>query len=122
MFLQNSIALTKCDIRMQKASCFLLQNAIVLLQIETVITKCVDFIMKCRSYYKMRHLWQNGSVMPIGLVCAIKPQGKGSQCYFNVSMFKLYFETYVISNMTCSTSTRSTCRITIYNILRLLLV
>ena len=41
MFLQNAIALTKCEIRMQNASCFLLQNAIVLLQIEAVITKWV---------------------------------------------------------------------------------
>ena len=41
---------------------FLLQNATVLLQIATVITKYIDFIKKCDSYYKMRRLLQNALV------------------------------------------------------------
>ena len=55
--------ITKCDNSLsQNASDFLLHNAIVLLQIATVMTKCVHFITKCDSYYKLQRLLQNASV------------------------------------------------------------
>ena len=87
------------------------------------ITKCDSFIKNKDSYFKMRRFYykmpqllQNASFMSkcvtihiiTGLVCATKSQGKCCQCYFNVSMLKLYFESYVISNMICSTSARPT--------------
>ena len=41
---------------LQNASGFLLENATVLLQNTVVITRCIDFITKCGSYYKMQFL------------------------------------------------------------------
>ena len=55
--------ITKCDNSLsQNASDFLLHNAIVLLQIATVMIKCVHFITKCDTYYKLQRLLQNASV------------------------------------------------------------
>ena len=52
----GSCCITKCDKNLfQNMSDFLLQNGTVLLQTETVITKC-------DSYYEMRRLLQNKSV------------------------------------------------------------
>ena len=39
-----------------------MQNATVLLESATDITKCDDFITKCDSYYKMRRLLQIASL------------------------------------------------------------
>ena len=51
--------MTKCDrSSLQSASRFLLQNAIVLFQNATVITKCEDLITKYNNYYKMQRLLQ----------------------------------------------------------------
>ena len=51
----DSYFITKWDKRLtQNASGCLLQNATVLLQIATVITKAVDFITKCDSYHKLQ--------------------------------------------------------------------
>ena len=48
----SSIFITKCDKSLlQNVSSYLLQNVIVLLP--TVITKCVGFITKCDSHYKL---------------------------------------------------------------------
>ena len=59
----ESYFITKCDISLlQNASGFSLQNAAVLLQNATVITKCDDFITKYNSYYKMRRLLQIATV------------------------------------------------------------
>ena len=59
----ESCFITKCDRSLfQNASGFLLQNATVLLQYATVITDCGDFITKCDSCYKMRHLLQIATV------------------------------------------------------------
>ena len=49
--------ITKC-VSFFITQCVLLQNA-------TVITKCDDFITKCKSYYKMRHLLQIATVHDI---------------------------------------------------------
>ena len=57
IFLQNS---TKVYYKMYQVS--LLQNATVLWQYTTIVTKCIDFITKCDSFYKLRRLLQNGSV------------------------------------------------------------
>ena len=46
----------------QNAANVNLQNATVLLQIESVITKCVDFITNCNSSCKLQRLLQNTSV------------------------------------------------------------
>ena len=49
--------ITKCDhCLLQNASGFLLQNATVLIQNLTAITKCDDLIQNCYCYYKMRGL------------------------------------------------------------------
>ena len=62
----DSYFIAKCDKSLlQNAPDFLLQNATVLLQKEVVITKCVDFITKRDSYYKMRRLLQNASVQAL---------------------------------------------------------
>ena len=59
----DSYFITKYDKSLlQNASGFLLQNATVLLQNVTVITKYNDFITKCDSYYKMRRLLQIATV------------------------------------------------------------
>ena len=57
MLLQNvtAILFSKCDRN-------LLQNATVLLQNVTVITKCDDFMTKRDSYYKMQRLSQIATV------------------------------------------------------------
>ena len=57
MLLQNATAIlfSKCDRN-------LLQNATVLLQNATVITKCDDFMTKRGSYYKMQRLLQIATV------------------------------------------------------------
>ena len=47
---------------LQNASGNLLQMQHFFLQIVAVITKCVNFITKCGSFYKSRHLSQNVSV------------------------------------------------------------
>ena len=47
VLLQNATVITKCD--------DFITNA-------TVITKCDDFITKCDSYYKLRHLLQIATV------------------------------------------------------------
>ena len=49
----------------------LLQNAIFLLWISTVITKCVNFITKYGSCYKMCRLLQNAFV-PIQIIFIIE--------------------------------------------------
>ena len=65
--LQNATDITKCDSYfITKCSKGLLQTALsVLLQNLSVITKCVDFITKWDSYYKMQRLLQNASVEAI---------------------------------------------------------
>ena len=56
----KSCFITKCDKDLlQNALGFLLQNATVLLQIATFVTKCVDFIEKRDTYYKICSLLQN---------------------------------------------------------------
>ena len=58
------------DSLLHNATAILLQNSLgsllqigtVLLQIATVMTKFVDYIAECDSYYKMCHLLQNASV------------------------------------------------------------
>ena len=48
---------------------FFLQNISgVLLQNTTVITKCINFISRWESYYKMRRILQNASVHKVYLV------------------------------------------------------
>ena len=59
----QTLLLNLTAILLQNATKGLLQNASgVLLQNETVITKCLEFITKSNSYYKMRCLAQNASV------------------------------------------------------------
>ena len=63
--LQNATSrfIIKCDKSLlQNASAFLLQNATVLLETTTVITKYADFITGCNSYCKLARLLQNASV------------------------------------------------------------
>ena len=47
---------------------FLQNVSAVLLQNTTVITRCIDFISKCESYYKMQRILQNASVHKVCLV------------------------------------------------------
>ena len=62
----NSYFIIKCDRSLlQKASGFLFQNVIVLLQNATGITKCDDFIKKLDSHYKMRRLLQIATVQSL---------------------------------------------------------
>ena len=67
--LQNATEIiTKCDKSLlQNALGILFQNATVLLQNVTVVTKCVDFIINCNSYYKMRRLLQNALIHKFGV-------------------------------------------------------
>ena len=59
----DSYFITRCDkIFLQNESGFLLRKATVLLENTTVITKYIDIIIKCDSYYKMLRLLQNALV------------------------------------------------------------
>ena len=65
----ESSYLVHCDNLSQNAIAIFLQNVSdVLLQNTSVVTKCIDFISKCESYYKMRHILQNASVHKVYLV------------------------------------------------------
>ena len=56
----DSYFITKCNRNLlQNGSCFLLQNATVLLLNATVNTNCNDSVTKCDSYYKMRRFITN---------------------------------------------------------------
>ena len=65
----ESSCLVHCDNLLQNATVIFLQNISgVLLQNTTVITKCIDFISRWDSYYKMRRILQNASVHKVYLV------------------------------------------------------
>ena len=59
---------TRFSSLLQNASGYLLQNTTVLLKFLTVITKCVNLIKECDSYYRMRHLLQSPSVNFMSLI------------------------------------------------------
>ena len=76
ILLQNPTGkfITKCEKSLlQNTSGCVSQNVTVLLQLATVITKCVDVITKYDSYYKLRSLLQNASVQnPSNIMCLLK--------------------------------------------------
>ena len=66
----ESSCLVHCDnlLHYYTTVIFLQNISGVLLQNTTVITKCIDFISRCESYYKMRRILQNASVHKVYLV------------------------------------------------------